>query len=74
MSPTIDPVPAEVPAGSELSGAAYASVAAQAISAVASSQATGIAAAADLMADCVAGNGVLQAFGTGHSEAFAMEI
>ncbi|MFC8503691.1 sugar isomerase domain-containing protein [Pedococcus sp. NPDC057267] len=74
MAPTLEPVAASVPPGTELSGAAYASVAAQAISAVASSQAAGIAAAADLMADCVAGSGVLQAFGTGHSEAFAMEI
>ncbi|GAB3448084.1 sugar isomerase domain-containing protein [Phycicoccus ginsengisoli] len=74
MAPTLEPVAASVPTGRELSGAAYAAVAAEAIQAVATSQAEGIAAAADLMADCVAGNGVLQAFGTGHSEAFAMEI
>jgi uncharacterized phosphosugar-binding protein len=74
MAPTLEPVAASVPPGRELSGAAYASVAAEAIHAVATSQAAGIAAAADLMADCVADNGVLQAFGTGHSEAFAMEI
>ncbi len=33
-----------------------------------------ISAAADLMADAVANGGVIRAFGTGHSEAFAMEI
>jgi uncharacterized phosphosugar-binding protein len=31
-------------------------------------------AAIDLLVDCLAAGGVLQAFGTGHSEAFAMEI
>jgi len=74
MGPSTEPVPAEVPSATELSGAAYAIAASEAIRAVAASQAAGIAAAADLMADCLAGNGVLQAFGTGHSEAFAMEI
>lgn len=33
-----------------------------------------IAAAIELMADAVANNGIIRAFGTGHSEAFAMEI
>lgn len=33
-----------------------------------------IAEAADLMSDCLANGGVIHAFGTGHSEAFAMEI
>lgn len=74
MTPTIEPVPASVPAGRELSGAAYAAVAADAIRAVATSQVAGVAAASDLLADSVAGGGVLQAFGTGHSEAFAMEV
>ena len=74
MAPTTEPVPARVPPATELSGAAYASTAAEAIRVVAQSQAAGIAAAADLMADCLAGDGVLQAFGTGHSEAFAMEV
>lgn len=74
MTPTTDPVAATVPSGHELSGAAYASLAAEAIHAVASSQAAGVAAAAELMAICVADGGVLQAFGTGHSEAFAMEV
>lgn len=30
--------------------------------------------AADIMADCLAAGGVIHAFGTGHSEAFAMEM
>lgn len=33
-----------------------------------------IAEAADIMADCLANGGVIHAFGTGHSEAFAMEM
>lgn len=33
-----------------------------------------IAEAADIMADCLAAGGVIHAFGTGHSEAFAMEL
>ena len=33
-----------------------------------------IAEAADIMADCLAAGGVIHAFGTGHSEAFAMEM
>ncbi len=33
-----------------------------------------IAAAADLMAEAVANGGVIRAFGTGHSEGFAMEV
>lgn len=74
MAPTTEPVPARVPPATELSGAAYATTAVEAIRAVAQSQAAGIAAAADLMADCLAGEGVVQAFGTGHSEAFAMEV
>jgi len=74
MAPTTEPVPARVPHATELSGAAYALTAEEAIRAVAQSQAAGIAAAADLMAHCLAGGGVLQAFGTGHSEAFAMEV
>jgi uncharacterized phosphosugar-binding protein len=74
MAEGTEPTRAQVPLGTQLSGAAYASVAAEAIRRVASSQAAGVAAAADLMADCLANDGVLQAFGTGHSEAFAMEI
>jgi uncharacterized phosphosugar-binding protein len=63
-----------VPTGHELSGAAFAALAADAVAAVASSQAPAVTAAAEVMAQCVADGGVLQAFGTGHSEAFAMEI
>ena len=33
-----------------------------------------IAEAADIMAECLASGGVIHAFGTGHSEAFAMEM
>jgi uncharacterized phosphosugar-binding protein len=58
----------------ELSGAAYASLAAETVTRVAAAQAEGVAQAARLLADSVAAGGVLQAFGTGHSEAFAMEI
>jgi len=74
VAPTPTPVPAKVPAATELSAAAYADVAREAIGAVATSQAEAVAAAADLMAKCIGDGGVLQAFGTGHSEAFAMEI
>jgi uncharacterized phosphosugar-binding protein len=37
-------------------------------------QEAGIAKAADLIADCIAAGNVLQIFGTGHSEALAMEL
>ncbi|MFB9235937.1 sugar isomerase domain-containing protein [Plantactinospora siamensis] len=37
-------------------------------------QRAGVERAADLMLDCVRSGGVVQAFGTGHSEALAMEI
>ena len=74
MAPTIEPVAASVPQASGLSGAAFATTAAEAIRAVSTSQAAAVAAAAQLVADCIADGGVLQAFGTGHSEAFAMEV
>ena len=74
MAHMTQPVSAPVPPSDELSGSAYADLAARAIRTVAETQAPGIAVAADLMARCVADGGVLQAFGTGHSEAFAMEI
>jgi uncharacterized phosphosugar-binding protein len=74
MAPSPEPVAASVPAARELSGAAYATTAAEAIKAVATSQAPAVAAAAELLATSVADGGVLQAFGTGHSEAFAMEV
>ncbi|PRY57069.1 putative phosphosugar-binding protein [Knoellia remsis] len=74
MTPSDTPVPAQVPLPTELSGAAYATTAADAIRIVADTQRDAIAAAAGLIADCIANDGVLQTFGTGHSEAFAMEI
>jgi uncharacterized phosphosugar-binding protein len=66
------PAPSRRPA--ELSAAAYAALAAQTVTEVAAAQADGVAQAARLLADSVQAGGVLQAFGTGHSEAFAMEI
>jgi len=54
--------------------AAFARVALGLVEDVARSQRDGVAAAAALVADCLSAGGVLQAFGTGHSEAFAMEI
>ncbi|WP_229847355.1 sugar isomerase domain-containing protein, partial [Kitasatospora griseola] len=45
-----------------------------AIDRVSSSQAEEVAKAAELIADALAADGIVQAFGTGHSEAFAMEI
>jgi len=74
MTASPEPVAATVPPASELSGAAFATTAAEAIRAVSTSQAAAVAAAAELVATCVAAGGVLQAFGTGHSEAFAMEV
>lgn len=74
MPATPEPVAASVLEGEALSGSAFATVAADAIRAVAESQGPAVAAAAELVATCVAEGGVLQAFGTGHSEAFAMEI
>ena len=66
------PAPSQPPA--ELSAAAYASLAADTITRVAAAQADAVTQAARLLADSVEAGGVLQAFGTGHSEAFAMEI
>jgi uncharacterized phosphosugar-binding protein len=40
----------------------------------AKTQRAAVAAAGKLMADCVAGDGVVHVFGTGHSQALAMEI
>ncbi|MDQ2755571.1 MAG: sugar isomerase domain-containing protein, partial [Actinomycetota bacterium] len=53
---------------------AFARVALGLVDDVARSQHDGVVAAAALVADCLVADGVLQAFGTGHSEAFAMEI
>jgi uncharacterized phosphosugar-binding protein len=66
------PDPSQRPA--ELSAAAYAALAARTVTEVAAAQADGVARAARLLADSVQAGGVVQAFGTGHSEAFAMEI
>ncbi|MEO7059677.1 MAG: SIS domain-containing protein [Lapillicoccus sp.] len=52
----------------------FASIAARTLDEVASSQRDGVAQAARLFSDCISADGVIQAFGTGHSEAFAMEI
>ncbi|TPG19491.1 sugar isomerase domain-containing protein [Pedococcus bigeumensis] len=72
MSHTEPGSPSPTPSG--LSAAAFASMAARAVTQVAAAQTDAVARAARLMADSVEGGGVLQAFGTGHSEAFAMEI
>lgn len=58
----------------QVSAEAFAAVAAQKVHEVATSQREAVAAAARLFSDCIAADGVIQAFGTGHSEAFAMEI
>lgn len=55
-------------------GATYATAARQALDRVVADSGEGIARAADLIADSVRAGGVVQAFGSGHSEALAMEI
>ncbi len=57
-----------------LSGAGFAELAGRKIDEVARSQAGGVAEAAALLSTSLQAGGVVQAFGTGHSEAFAMEI
>ena len=64
--------PSQHPA--ELSAASYASLAADTVTRVAAAQAQAVGQAARLLADSVEAGGVMQAFGSGHSEAFAMEI
>ncbi|WP_216853268.1 sugar isomerase domain-containing protein [Phytoactinopolyspora halotolerans] len=59
---------------SAISAEAYLERVREAIEEVASSQAEGVARAADLMAEGIRRGGVIQAFGTGHSQAIAMEI
>ncbi|MFD8599133.1 sugar isomerase domain-containing protein [Kitasatospora sp. NPDC059646] len=56
------------------SAADFVAAAHAAIDKVSSTQAEGVARAAELIADALAADGIVQAFGTGHSEAFAMEI
>ncbi|GIL28044.1 sugar isomerase domain-containing protein [Actinocatenispora comari] len=55
-------------------GAAYAAAARTVLDRVIASQADGVAQAADLIAASLRDGGVIQAFGSGHSEALAMEI
>ncbi|MGW4382639.1 sugar isomerase domain-containing protein [Kitasatospora sp. NPDC004531] len=56
------------------SAADFVAAAHAAIDRVSGSQAEQVARAAELIADALAADGIVQAFGTGHSEAFAMEI
>lgn len=58
----------------EVSAAAFAGLAEQAVRTVAAAQADGVRAAAELVVEGLRADGVVQAFGTGHSQAFAMEI
>jgi uncharacterized phosphosugar-binding protein len=58
----------------EVSAAGFAEYALTALADVAKNAADPIAAAADLIADAVRADGVVHAFGTGHSQAVALEI
>lgn len=57
-----------------ISAASFAAAAEDAVRRVAAEQAAGVAAAADLVVGGLRAGGVVQAFGTGHSQALAMEI
>jgi uncharacterized phosphosugar-binding protein len=57
-----------------VSGEEFARVALETVAEVSRSQAPKVAEAAALLSTSVQNDGVIQAFGTGHSEAFAMEI
>jgi uncharacterized phosphosugar-binding protein len=57
-----------------VSGEAFARTALETVAKVSRSQATKVAEAAALVSTSLQEGGVVQAFGTGHSEAFAMEI
>jgi uncharacterized phosphosugar-binding protein len=57
-----------------LSGAAYLGHVAQLLEQLASDSADGVAAAAELITASLVAGGVVQVFGTGHSQATAMEI
>jgi uncharacterized phosphosugar-binding protein len=63
-----------VPSGPELSAAGFAAAAAEAVRRVAQEQADAVAVAAGLVVDGLRAGGVVQAFGTGHSQALAMEL
>ncbi|MFB7663284.1 sugar isomerase domain-containing protein [Kitasatospora sp. NPDC056138] len=56
------------------SAADFAAAARAAIARVGEQQAQGVVRAAGMIADALAADGIVQAFGTGHSEAFAMEL
>ncbi|MEJ3654419.1 SIS domain-containing protein [Actinomycetes bacterium KLBMP 9759] len=58
----------------EVSAAAFAAAAEEAVRRVAAEQAAGVAEAAKLVVEGLRAGGVVQAFGTGHSQALAMEI
>jgi len=66
---TIDPTTRET-----VSAAAFATAAEDAVRRVAREQAAGVTAAADLVVGGLRAGGVVQAFGTGHSQALAMEL
>jgi uncharacterized phosphosugar-binding protein len=57
-----------------VSATGFAAVAEEAVRRVAREQADGVAAAADLVVEGLRAGGVVQAFGTGHSQALAMEL
>ncbi|GLX02329.1 SIS domain-containing protein [Microtetraspora sp. NBRC 16547] len=57
-----------------ISGMAYYTIISELLDRVARGQAAEVAAAADLISEAVRGGGVLHAFGSGHSEALAMEL
>jgi uncharacterized phosphosugar-binding protein len=57
-----------------VSAAAFAEVAQAAVGRVAAEQQAAVTAAADLVVEGLRAGGVVQAFGTGHSQALAMEI
>ena len=59
---------------SAVSGAAYLDALRTTIDRVATSQADNVAAAADIVVEAIRRGGIVQAFGTGHSQATAMEI
>jgi uncharacterized phosphosugar-binding protein len=58
----------------EVSAAAFAAAAEDAVRRVAREQADAVTAAADLVVGALRAGGIVQAFGTGHSQALAMEI
>lgn len=57
-----------------VSGAAFSRTALELLTDLSTAAAADVERAADLVAGCVARNGVIQVFGTGHSQAAAMEI